>query len=276
MAAKKRTLNEALADNTRLNRRRSPRKAKRSTARRRESLAPKPSTYATEAYAKVLAAHARRTERLVERYVLSQLPVLGSGDPLDRAALDRGLATVLGELNEAALKTRRNARAAGRRASSHARRSVADLFGLQRIPADARTDAVVEAFAERNVRLVQKMARDQVAQIQRSIERHREGESLRQKILDSLWVSKNRGALIAKDQVNKLHYDTVQQWSLAAGSESYVYVTRRDERVRGSHRPHDGKVFLWSDPPDTGHPGTEPGCRCLALPAEALSGNVAE
>jgi SPP1 gp7 family putative phage head morphogenesis protein len=49
--------------------------------------------------------------------------------------------------------------------------------------------------------------------------------------------------------------------------EEYVWSTSRDERVRPSHSAKDGKRFKWNDPPsDTGHPGNEIQCRCVAIP----------
>lgn len=49
-------------------------------------------------------------------------------------------------------------------------------------------------------------------------------------------------------------------------SGRYVWRTRRDERVRASHRANDGRIFDWDDPPATGHPGEDYGCRCRAVP----------
>ena len=49
-------------------------------------------------------------------------------------------------------------------------------------------------------------------------------------------------------------------------TDQYVWRTRRDERVRSSHRMNDGRVFLWSDPPATEHPGEDYNCRCEAVP----------
>ncbi|MEG6507839.1 phage minor head protein [Methyloligella sp. 2.7D] len=46
----------------------------------------------------------------------------------------------------------------------------------------------------------------------------------------------------------------------------YIWRTRRDDRVRPSHRENEGKVFAWDDPPPTGHPGEAYGCRCWAEP----------
>lgn len=49
-------------------------------------------------------------------------------------------------------------------------------------------------------------------------------------------------------------------------TERYVWRSRRDEKVRPAHRANDGHIFSWSTPPETGHPGTEPNCRCVAVP----------
>jgi GNAT superfamily N-acetyltransferase len=46
----------------------------------------------------------------------------------------------------------------------------------------------------------------------------------------------------------------------------YVWLTSGDERVRASHAANDGKIFDWDDPPPTGHPGADYGCRCVAVP----------
>lgn len=49
-------------------------------------------------------------------------------------------------------------------------------------------------------------------------------------------------------------------------TDQYVWRTQRDERVRRSHRINDGRIFSWSDPPSTGHPGEDFSCRCEAIP----------
>jgi hypothetical protein len=46
----------------------------------------------------------------------------------------------------------------------------------------------------------------------------------------------------------------------------YVWRTRRDDKVRMSHRANDGRIFSWSAPPPTGHPGQDYNCRCTAEP----------
>jgi SPP1 gp7 family putative phage head morphogenesis protein len=46
----------------------------------------------------------------------------------------------------------------------------------------------------------------------------------------------------------------------------YIWRTRKDGKVRASHAANDGEVFAWNNPPPTGHPGEDFGCRCVAEP----------
>lgn len=46
----------------------------------------------------------------------------------------------------------------------------------------------------------------------------------------------------------------------------YIWRMREDEKVRLSRAANDGLVFAWDDPPPTGHPGDNFGCRCTAEP----------
>lgn len=50
----------------------------------------------------------------------------------------------------------------------------------------------------------------------------------------------------------------------------YIWRTRDDERVRPSHAANNGKIFAWDNPPPTGHPGEDYGCRCTAEPYQPV------
>jgi SPP1 gp7 family putative phage head morphogenesis protein len=52
----------------------------------------------------------------------------------------------------------------------------------------------------------------------------------------------------------------------AGPATHYVWRTRGDERVRLSHARNEGRLFAWDEPPATGHPGEDFGCRCWAEP----------
>lgn len=65
-----------------------------------------------------------------------------------------------------------------------------------------------------------------------------------------------------------LRKGTPIEWSLKQERPTthYIWRTRNDEKVRPSHAANNGHVFAWDDPPPTGHPGEDYGCRCTAEP----------
>lgn len=48
----------------------------------------------------------------------------------------------------------------------------------------------------------------------------------------------------------------------------YIWRTRGDGKVRSTHADRNGKVFSWDSPPEGGHPGEAPNCRCTAQQVE--------
>jgi SPP1 gp7 family putative phage head morphogenesis protein len=80
-------------------------------------------------------------------------------------------------------------------------------------------------------------------------------------------AAERHAAFIARDQIAKLNGKVVQQRQQGLGVKRYRWRTVGDERVRDTHRAHDGKIFEWSKPPPgTGHPGHDYNCRCFAEP----------
>lgn len=51
----------------------------------------------------------------------------------------------------------------------------------------------------------------------------------------------------------------------------YIWRTRSDNKVRASQAANNGKIFSWDNPPPTGHPGEDYGCRCTAEPYHGLA-----
>ncbi len=71
---------------------------------------------------------------------------------------------------------------------------------------------------------------------------------------------------IARDQVNKAVGSLNQIRQKQIGVSRYEWATAGDNRVRERHAAHNGLTFAWDNPPvDTGHPGNEIQCRCVAL-----------
>lgn len=86
---------------------------------------------------------------------------------------------------------------------------------------------------------------------------------------------RNRAELIARDQTGKFYGNLNQLRQRELGLDEYKWRTARDERVRHSHEVKEGETFKWSQPPaDTGHPGQDIQCRCVAEPV--ITGIVPE
>jgi SPP1 gp7 family putative phage head morphogenesis protein len=76
-----------------------------------------------------------------------------------------------------------------------------------------------------------------------------------------------RARLIARDQTSKLLGALNEVRQKEAGIDSYIWSTCHDDRVRETHAANDGKRFRWDSPPEeTGHPGEDVQCRCVADP----------
>jgi SPP1 gp7 family putative phage head morphogenesis protein len=73
--------------------------------------------------------------------------------------------------------------------------------------------------------------------------------------------------LIARDQTAKMASAFNEARSASVGITQYTWQTAGDERVRETHAANDGQLFAFDDPPDeTGNPGNDINCRCVALP----------
>lgn len=93
--------------------------------------------------------------------------------------------------------------------------------------------------------------------------RHTKREFLRRLAL-AMGVSQRQARGIARDQAEKIQSFMNQFWQQSLGFSEYIWRTRRDDRVRVSHRAREGVRFRWDRPPSDGHPGHPVNCRCLA------------
>lgn len=74
-----------------------------------------------------------------------------------------------------------------------------------------------------------------------------------------------------RKELKKRHLKVLNEYLAERKSDrgkprNYIWRTRGDSKVRSSHRDRDGKIFSWDNPPEGGHPGEAPGCRCWAEP----------
>lgn len=129
----------------------------------------------------------------------------------------------------------------------------------------------LEAFTARNTSLIKSIPTQSIAKIETlirtSVEAGETSATLAGKIQQELHSTRNRAKLIARDQINKFNGALTELRQTAVGVEQYIWSTSNDERVRSNHRSKDGKIFDWNNPPsDTGHPGEDIQCRCVAIP----------
>ena len=92
------------------------------------------------------------------------------------------------------------------------------------------------------------------------------GKALAAQVQHAAGVTYKRAKLIARDQTAKYNGALEEAQQTELGIKKYRWSTSGDERVRPSHVANDGKVFSWSKPPETGHPGQDIQCRCVAIP----------
>lgn len=129
----------------------------------------------------------------------------------------------------------------------------------------------LDGWATENASLITTLREDTIADVERwtvralrAGERH---EDVAKRVRERFGVAKSRAEFIARDQVSKLNGKLTERRQEALGVEEYIWRTTGDDRVRPSHAEKDGKKFRWDDPPaDTGHPGEDYQCRCVAEP----------
>lgn len=70
---------------------------------------------------------------------------------------------------------------------------------------------------------------------------------------------------IARDQTSKMVGQLNEERQKEVGIEEYIWETSQDDRVRITHQMNSGRRVRWDDPPtQTGHPGEDIQCRCIA------------
>jgi SPP1 gp7 family putative phage head morphogenesis protein len=128
----------------------------------------------------------------------------------------------------------------------------------------------VNAFVTENVRLIKSISEQHFESVEtlitEGVRRGRLTTDITKDVRKRYKTTKSRAKLIARDQTSKFNGDLTRLRQTDAGFEKYKWLTSKDERVRPSHKANDGKIFSWSRPPATGHPGEDYQCRCVAIP----------
>ena len=151
------------------------------------------------------------------------------------------------------------------------RKQMVAVLGFDLVQAEPWLLDDLKGWAKENAALITSLEEDGIAQIERiTLRGLRQGdryEDIAEAIQERLDVTESKAALLARDQVSKLNGALTKHRQTAVGVEEYTWRTTGDDRVRPSHREHNGKKFRWDDPPaETGHPGEDYNCRCNAEP----------
>jgi SPP1 gp7 family putative phage head morphogenesis protein len=212
-------------------------------------------------------------ERVLAHY---QQPVTTDADPLSeiRAAITR-IASRFGGIQSVAerlgsLAVQRNLQ----EVDQNLIRSIREAIGVNITRALAQGGQIasaVQTHVQANIQLISSIPSQYFERLEKVITQNFQvgmrHEELAKQIVDNYDVTVNRAKLIARDQTAKMasNFNEVRQTAL--GIEKYRWQTSGDERVRESHQENNGKIFRWDDPPpETGHPGEDIQCRCVAIP----------
>lgn len=144
---------------------------------------------------------------------------------------------------------------------------------------------LIDRWTEQNVGFVRSLPQESLSSMRRIVEDgYFEGwgiTKIRNEIVREFGLSKSKAKALAVDQMGTLCSQITRKQQTDAGCTHYRWKSRKDSKVRESHRQYNGKIFSWDDPPPswymtksrgkvfTGrmcHPGEDYCCRCMAIP----------
>jgi len=142
-------------------------------------------------------------------------------------------------------------------------------FGVNVFNREPFVNSALNSFTIENVALITNMETTALNQfssvVQKGLRTGESSKAIAKSIQKRIDVSKSRAKFIARDQVAKLNGQLTGLRQTNLGVTTYVWRTSQDERVRPTHRAHNGRKYKWDSPPsNTGAPGQDYQCRCYA------------
>lgn len=141
---------------------------------------------------------------------------------------------------------------------------------------EAPTGMLMQALLDQNVELITSLPKKAAQRVHEittaSIQDGRRADEIAKQILATGKVTASRATLIARTEVSRAQHSLTQARAMYAGSEGYIWRTSKDEAVRPTHRPMEGRYVRWDAPPKTDknldpyHAGCGPNCRCYPEP----------
>ena len=158
------------------------------------------------------------------------------------------------------------------------------VLGINPMRTEPYLTPMISAFTENNVGLISSIVTDAMSKTEQAMRRELTSGIIQSGVEEGISTKKlanellplidiengnpeKRAQLIARDQISKFNGALTQVRQEEVGIEKYIWSTSMDERVRPSHESKEGLTFSWDNPPvDTGAPGFDINCRCVALP----------
>jgi len=152
-------------------------------------------------------------------------------------------------------------------------RAIRGVLGVDIFQAEPWLADITAVFADNNAGLIKSIAEsnhsDVAFMIRDAVMQGVRYDDLIGRLSNKYAITERRARLIARDQTSKLNANITQFRSQSVGLRTYQWQTVEDERVRPTHRANNEQIFSWDKPPaETGHPGHDINCRCLAIPTE--------
>lgn len=151
-----------------------------------------------------------------------------------------------------------------------------DVFSL-----DPDLTPLIGDFVAENVALIRTVPQRYMEQVEGTVLRGVSNGTLARdiaaEITENTEVARRRAQLIARDQVGKFYGQVAKARQQKLGSETYIWATVKDNRVRPEHEDREGVEYAWTPeaaerlgveylPPDE-QPGQPPLCRCSPEPS---------
>jgi SPP1 gp7 family putative phage head morphogenesis protein len=241
---------------------------------------PPPPTNIEKEYKKDLKVYVDAVRAGVEKYLIPQLDELAQQAPnYKKDSLASTLDQIMAQINAYVINNTPNPKSLAivignetyNFATKNFKAQIKDVLGIDAFLSTAGIQEQLDLWVSTNVSLINSIPNQALSQIEMVVKHGFSSgarvEEISADIMTRVDVSQSRANLIARDQVSKLNgqIDHINQSN--AGVEQYTWSTSMDERVRESHADKQGETFSWDDPPaDTGHPGEDYQCRCVALP----------
>ena len=139
------------------------------------------------------------------------------------------------------------------------------------ITPDAKLRAMIDGFVHENVALITKLKGRVLDDIEgvvtRAVTSGATWESAAKEISARFGIEERHARLIARDQISKVHGQIARMRHQELGLKRYRWITKRDHRVRKSHRERESKIYTYEGPGQAPElPGQAIACRCVEEP----------